>query len=79
VKDGAFTERAAVLWSTIPQEARERILKNVFCVKCRGAVEIVDFKGEEKRGDLILVGLCATCGHEVARVIETSERDLSGN
>ena len=33
---GEFTPRAAVLWGTIAKEARERILANVFCVKCRG-------------------------------------------
>jgi hypothetical protein len=64
---------------TIPKEARERILANVFCVKCRGSVIITKFTGEEENGDVILKGSCAKCGHEVVRVVETSEHDNSGN
>lgn len=79
MSEGQFSPRAAVLWGTIPREARERILKNVWCVKCRGSVEMVRFTGEEENGDVILKGSCAGCGHEVVRVVETSERDLSGN
>ena len=76
---GPFSARAGVIWGTIPKEARERILKNVFCRKCRGSVEMLRFTGEEEKGDLILKGSCATCGQAVVRVVETSERDLSGN
>ena len=79
MNDGQFTLPAAVLWATIPKEARERILANVFCVKCRGAVVITNYTGEEENGDVILKGSCANCGHEVVRVVETSERDSSGN
>jgi len=76
---GKFTLRAAVLWGTIPKEARERILANVFCVKCRDSVTMTNFTGKEVKGDVILKGECAKCGHEVVRVVETSERDSSGN
>ena len=79
MSEGQFSKQAAVLWGTIPREGREKILKNVHCVKCPGPVEIVRFTGEEQNGDVILRGSCAQCGHEVARVVETSERDLSGN
>jgi hypothetical protein len=79
MSEGEFSTQAGVLWGTIPREARERVLKNVWCVECRGAVEMVRFTGEEKNGDLILSGSCAQCGHKVVRVVETSERDLSGN
>lgn len=79
MNEGQFTPRAAVLWSTIPQEARERILAAVFCVKCRTSVQITQFTGEEKNGDVFLKGACANCGHEVVRVVETSEEDNSGN
>jgi len=79
MNDGKFTMRAAVLWGTIPKEARERILANVFCVKCRGPATMTNFTGEEVKGDVILKGECAKCGHEVVRVVETSERDNSGN
>ncbi len=77
--EGTFSLQAGVLWGTIPQDARERIVKSVFCVKCRTSVEIVRFTGEERKGDLVLKGFCSACGHEVVRVVETSERDLSGN
>ncbi len=69
-----FTTQAAVLWGAIPPEVQKKILKNVFCVKCRTAVEIVNYTGHvEKNGDLILEGSCAVCGREVVRVVETSE------
>jgi Zn ribbon nucleic-acid-binding protein len=79
MNEGKFTAKAAVLWSTIPKEARERILAAVFCVKCRTSVTITKFTGEEKNGDVVLKGACAKCGHEVVRVVETSEEDRSGN
>ena len=79
MNDGQFTTQAAVLWGAIPRATRERILKNVFCVKCCGSVAMLGFTGEERSGDLILKGSCARCGHEVVRVVETSEQDLSGN
>lgn len=79
MSDGKFTPRAAVLWGTIPKEARERILANVFCGQCRDAVTITKFTGEERNGDVYLKGSCANCGHEVVRVVETSEHDHSGN
>ena len=79
MNEGKFSDQAAFLWATIPAEARERILKAVFCVKCRRSVEIVRFTGVEKKGDVFLNGECASCGHEVVRVVETSEQDFSGN
>ena len=79
MSEGTFSTQAGVLWGTIPRKAREKILKNVWCVKCRGSVEMVRFTGEEENGDVILKGACAGCSQEVVRVVETSERDLSGN
>ena len=76
---GHFTTKAALLWGSIPREARPRILKNVFCPKCCGPAEMVKVSGKEKNGDIILTGSCAKCGHKVVRVVETSEQDLSGN
>jgi hypothetical protein len=55
MKNGQFTPQAAVLWSTIPHAAKERILANVFCRKCGGSVQITNFSGEEREGDLYLV------------------------
>ena len=74
-----FTPKAAVLWATISKSVRERILTNVFCVKCMGSVTITNFKGDEKNGDILLKGSCAKCGHEVAHIVETSEQDSSHN
>ncbi|MGE3308700.1 MAG: DUF5679 domain-containing protein [Limisphaerales bacterium] len=79
MNEGDFTPAAAVLWGVIPREARERILANVFCVKCRRSVTMVNFTGEEQNGDVILRGACANCGHEVVRVLETSETNRSLN
>lgn len=79
MKDEQFAARAAVLWATVPREARARVLKNVFCVECLGSVEIIKFTGEEQHGNLVLTGSCATCGHKVVRVLDTSEVDSSGN
>lgn len=79
MSDGQFSARAAVLWGSIPRDARERILKNVFCLKCRSSVEIVRFTGTEENGDVILKDSCPLCGHEVVRAVETSERDVTGN
>jgi hypothetical protein len=74
-----FTARAAVLWGTIPRQACEQILKNVFCADCRGSVEIINFTGEVSEGNLVLKGSCAKCGHAVARLVETSQVDSSAN
>jgi hypothetical protein len=43
------------------------------------AREIIKFKGQEHNGNLVLTGSCAKCGHDVARVVETSQVDSSGN
>ena len=77
--DGKFTPKAAVWWATVPKEGRARILANVFCPRCQGVVEMVKVTGKESKGDVILEGACAKCGHAVVRVVETSERDSSGN
>ena len=78
-EDEQFTARAAVLWGTIPREARERILKNVFCANCGGSVEIIKFTVEERDGNLLLTGSCAQCGHKVVRLVETSQVDPLGS
>ena len=51
----------------------------MFCVKCRDAVTITHYTGEEENGDVILKGSCGKCVHEVVRVVEMSEHDNSGN
>ena len=71
--------QAAVLWGMVPREAKERILKNVFCVRCKGAAEMVKFRGKVEKGDVVLTGSCAKCGHKVVRVLETSEARTENN
>lgn len=65
-----FSTQASKAWATIPVEARQKILANVFCGNCRGAVTIIDFAGTVVSGDLVLKGNCAVCGHAVARLVE---------
>jgi hypothetical protein len=79
MSEGKFTPAAAVLWTTVPKEARARILETVFCVRCSGVATMVKYRGAEKGGDIILTGKCAQCGHKVVRVVETSEWDRSVN
>ena len=67
---GEFTDEAKAMWDAIPQGAQERILTNVWCVHCRSATTITDFKGDMEDMDLILRGRCMKCGGEVARLIE---------
>ena len=74
-----FSPGAAVLWGTLPDDVKKRILKNVFCVKCCQAVEITNFTVTNKDGGLILKGQCAKCGHEVIRVVEGSGTNWEKN
>lgn len=67
-----FTKPARQRWESIPADIRQRLLTNVWCGHCRHEVTITDFSGIMKRGDLLLVGKCAKCHGEVARVIEGS-------
>ena len=47
MNDGQFTAKAAVLWGTIPKEARARFLEIMFCVKCCDSVTITNFTGKQ--------------------------------
>ena len=67
-----LSAQASKLWNAIPIDARRKILGNVFCGHCRGAVSIVNVAGTVKGGDLVLNGNCAVCGHNVARLVEGS-------
>ena len=74
-----FTPQAAILWSAISKENQQRVLKNVFCGKCRTSVEMVQFTGKVEHGNIILEGSCAVCGGKVVRLLETSELDEQRN
>lgn len=65
-----FTPKAEFIWFSIPAVHREAILRNVWCGKCRTAVEIVDYTGKDVGRDIVLEGRCAVCGGRVARHVE---------
>ncbi len=65
-----FTPDAERLWRSIPLNKQELLLHNVWCSKCHDMTTITKCRGREKQGNLILTGVCATCGRKVARVIE---------
>lgn len=67
-----FTPPATKLWEAIPTDIRKQLLSNVWCGKCRHAVTIINFSGTVKARDLLLVGKCAECHGDVARLIESN-------
>ena len=67
-----FTQPARERWASIPADIRQRPLFNVWCGHCRHGTTITNFSGTIKGGDLLLVGKCAECHGDVARVIEGS-------
>lgn len=66
----SFTKPARQRWESIPADFRQRLLSNVWCCQCRFETTITNFSGTIKAGDLLLVGKCAECRSDVARVIE---------
>jgi hypothetical protein len=67
-----FTEPAAKLWKAIPADIKKLLLANVWCGQCSDATIITNFTGVVRKGDLLLVGKCARCHGDVARLIESS-------
>ena len=65
-----FTKPAAKFWAEIPQDIRKKLLTNVWCAACHHEVTITNFTGVINSGDLLLVGKCAECHCDVARVVE---------
>jgi hypothetical protein len=65
-----FTKAARQHWKSIPAEIRQRLLANVWCGCCCHETTITNFSATIKGGDLLLVGKCAECHGDVARVIE---------
>jgi hypothetical protein len=68
----AFTRPAHQRLQSIPADIRQRLLANVWCGQCHHEVTITNFTGAIKSGNLLLVGKCAECHGDVARVIEGS-------
>jgi hypothetical protein len=48
------------------------MLTNVWCAACHHEVTITNFTGVIKGGNLLLVGKCAECHGDVARVVESA-------
>jgi hypothetical protein len=69
----SFTPQALKFWETMPGEARQRLLHNVWCAHCSKETTITQFTGRIQRGDLILTGQCNKCQGEVARVVEGNQ------
>ena len=67
-----FSPPAEKLWAAIPTDAKKQIIANVWCGKCGHAVTIINFSGAVKADDLLLVGKCAECHADVAKLIEPS-------
>jgi hypothetical protein len=67
-----FTTPARQRWESIPAGIRPRLLSNVWCGHCHHETTITNFSGTIEGGDLLLVGKCAECQSDVARVIEGS-------
>jgi len=65
-----FSGPAGQRWESIPADIRQRLLTNVWCGQCRHAVTIINFNGSMSGSDLLLVGKCAECQGDVARVLE---------
>lgn len=65
-----FTKPARQRWESVPADIRQRLLSNVWCGQCRHETTITNFSGTIKGGDLLLLGSCAECHADVARVIE---------
>lgn len=63
-----FTKPARERWESIPADIRQRLLSNVWCGYCCHETTITNFSGTMKGGDLLLVGKCAECRSDVARV-----------
>lgn len=69
-ESSGFTKQASKFWAAIPSAARAKLLANVYCAHCRGAVSIANVTATVKGGDLLLKGTCVKCGHDVARLVE---------
>ncbi|AZN39814.1 hypothetical protein [Paenibacillus albus] len=68
--DNVTSIQALQTWKAIPEQHREKLVRNVFCGKCGGAVEIVDYSIKKEKHGLLLRGKCRTCSGPVARVVE---------
>ena len=68
-----FSAPAMKLWSAVPSDIKKQLLSSVWCGACGHAITMKNFTGAVKSGDLLLVGKCAECHGDVARLIETDQ------
>lgn len=61
--------QALQLWKSIPQQTRDKLVRNVFCGSCGDAVEIVDYSIRQEKRALLLTGKCRSCSGPVARIV----------
>lgn len=54
-----------------PIGRRKKLLANVWCTRCGAVTTITAYHGAVVKGDLVLTGVCSTCGGPVRRLIET--------
>lgn len=57
-------------WLSISEVVRTKILENVWCSQCKGAVTIIDFVVNNDRMGVLLEGKCKVCTHDVVRIVE---------
>lgn len=69
--DMKLTPQAKNLWDKIPGDIQIRLLNNVYCTSCHDNRSIGEVQGTVEKRELILRGICTTCGGPVARLIES--------
>ena len=65
-----FTNPAAELQAALPADTNKLLLANVYCGHCDRAFTITNDSGVVNGSDLLLVGKCAECLGDAAKVIE---------
>jgi hypothetical protein len=69
-----MTPQAKKLWEMVPKEVRMKLLNNVWCTRCSEVRGIGNVDMTVDGGDLLLKGICSTCGGNVARVVENPRK-----
>ncbi|MDE5414764.1 hypothetical protein [Alkalihalobacterium chitinilyticum] len=56
-------------WKGIPDDFKQKILSNVFCINC-GVTTIINYSIHDDSDGILLKGVCKKCKEPVARCIE---------
>jgi|GEM_PF-968717 len=67
---GVISYAAMSMWLKIPEDVRQKYIRNVWCGKCVSTTTIQDLSVQWDMHGIILQGDCSNCGHQVARFIE---------